>query len=128
MGEKKSDGQIRSEIQAMSNEVSSLLSSNNASRAIGVAIRDPPFETKDSSLKDEAYDVVSRVLEAISEAQIKDIVTGLELEDCDVLMKYVYREMDNQRNCSAMLKWHAFLVDRAGIGSVVRAMTDRKTV
>ena len=56
------------------------------------------------------------------------VLRSLDLEACDVLMKYVYKLMANQSNCALMLKLHAQLVEKAGLGSIVRVMTDRKQV
>ena len=73
-------------------------------------------------------ETVSRVFEVVPESQVNTIVDSLDLEACDVLMKFVYKEMERLRNTTAMLKWHASIVAKAGIGSVIRAMTDRKTI
>jgi hypothetical protein len=42
-------------------------------------------------------------------------------------MKYVFRGLAEAESCAALLKWHGALVDVAGLGCIVRAMTDRKT-
>ena len=68
------------------------------------------------------------VLSTISEAEIPVLLKGLDLEACDVLMKYVYKLMGKSSNCALMLKLHAQLVEKAGLGSIVRVMTDRKQV
>ncbi len=56
------------------------------------------------------------------------LLKNLDLETCDVLMKYVYKLMAKTSNCATMLKIHAQLVEKAGLGSIVRVMTDRKQV
>ena len=43
-------------------------------------------------------------------------------------MKYVYRALQEGAYCGPMLKWHAHVVEVAGLGPIVRAQTDRKTV
>jgi hypothetical protein len=68
------------------------------------------------------------VLGAISDSEISAIVLALDLEACDVLMKYIYRSMGKAVNCSVMLKLHNQLREKAGPGCIVRAMVDRKTV
>ena len=47
---------------------------------------------------------------------------------CDNLMKYVFRGLGEAKNCGAMLKWHGALTKTAGMGPIVRSMTDRKTI
>ena len=74
--------------------------------------------------------IIEKVLAAISDSEIPALVGGLSLEDCDTLMKYVYKLMQRPKtsNCASLLKIHASLVEKAGLGSIVRMMTDRKTV
>jgi len=45
----------------------------------------------------------------------------------DILMKYVFRGLAEADSCGVLLKWHGVLADVAGLGCIVRAMTDRKT-
>jgi len=47
---------------------------------------------------------------------------------CDNLMKYIYRGLEQARFSGVLLKWHAQVVATAGLGPIVRAMADRKTV
>ncbi|KAJ1414273.1 actin-related protein 2/3 complex subunit 5 [Ochromonadaceae sp. CCMP2298] len=68
------------------------------------------------------------VLSQVSESEIPALLKNLDLESCDVLMKYVYKLMGKSSNCAIMLKIHAQLVEKAGLGSIVRVMTDRKQV
>jgi len=42
-------------------------------------------------------------------------------------MKYVFRGLAEADACAVLLKWHGVLADVAGLGCIVRAMTDRKT-
>jgi actin related protein 2/3 complex subunit 5 len=72
--------------------------------------------------------VVDKVLSVISEGEISSLIQALDPEACDVLMKYVYRSMANASNCSLMLKLHNQLSEKAGLGCIVRAMAERKTV
>jgi hypothetical protein len=84
--------------------------------------------------------IVESVLSSITEAEIGTLLNGLDLEACDVLMKYVYRIMakvsnnadpaikNPSNNCAIILKIHAQLVEKAGLGSIVRVMTDRRQV
>ena len=80
------------------------------------------------SLQDRNIEVVKSVLSAIGDSSIDGLVDGLGPDACDVLMKYVYALLSQTWNSASMLKWHAKLVDKAGLGSVVRALVDRKTV
>lgn len=72
--------------------------------------------------------IVESVLSTIQESEISTLLKGLDLDACDVLMKYVYKMMARSSNCAIMLKLHAQLVEKAGLGSIVRVMVDRKQV
>jgi len=42
--------------------------------------------------------------------------------------RYVYKGLSTPENAPNFLKWHGYIVTRAGVGCIVRSMTDRKTV
>jgi len=41
-------------------------------------------------------------------------------------MKYIYRGLAEAESCGTLLKWHGVVVEVAGLGPIVRAMTDRR--
>ena len=67
-------------------------------------------------------------LNSISDSEMGTIINTLDTEACDVLMKYIYYFMEKGFNCSSMLKAHALLTEKSGLGPIVRTLTDRKTV
>jgi hypothetical protein len=68
------------------------------------------------------------VLTAITDGEFADTIADLDFDTCDVLMKYIYKFLEKSVNCAALLKFHAQVLEKAGPGSIVRVMTDRKTV
>lgn len=70
------------------------------------------------------------VISVISESEIPAMIKALDMDTCDVLMKYVYKLMSKPKASysAILLKIHAQLVEKAGLGSIVRVMTDRKQV
>jgi hypothetical protein len=64
----------------------------------------------------------------MSDAETAKVVSGLTLDACDQLMKCVYKLMARCKNSATMLKVHAQLVEKGGVGSIVRAITDRRQV
>ena len=73
--------------------------------------------------------VVMRAIVGAREDAISGIVERLSLEACDTLMRYVYKGLGTRAEASGtLLKWHARIVERAGVGSIVRVITDRRTV
>lgn len=72
--------------------------------------------------------VVMQALGAVKDSEIDGVVDALTPDLHDTLMKYVYRGLGQNQNPAALFKWHAQLVDKSGLGCIVRSMTDRKTV
>lgn len=65
----------------------------------------------------------------IDDKQIDATVDKMEQEPADILLKYVYRGLEEPTdNNASLFKWQAKILDKFGIGSVVRVLTDRKTV
>lgn len=74
--------------------------------------------------------VVFHAIAGVKDASIESVVSALNPDEMDVLMKYVYKglEGDCEPSSGSLFKWHAQLVDKSGLGCIVRSMTDRKTV
>jgi actin related protein 2/3 complex subunit 5 len=74
--------------------------------------------------------IVMEVLNSIKASDIPSLVESLDAEQQDVLMKYIYRGMSlpGSYNSGVLLNWHEKLTEVAGLGSIVRVFTDRKTV
>jgi actin related protein 2/3 complex subunit 5 len=70
------------------------------------------------------------VLSAIKSTDIATALKSLNVDQMDVLMKYVYKGMAGPEtyNPAILLQWHEKLVETAGLGCIVRVLTDRKTV
>jgi actin related protein 2/3 complex subunit 5 len=79
-------------------------------------------------LQDKSYQVVSKAIQACKDDEIKAIVAGLDSDSHDHLMKYIYKGLAFGDNSGSLLKWHAATHAQAGVGCIVRAITDRKTV
>ena len=79
-------------------------------------------------VQDVNYQIVSKAIAACKDDEIKTIVAGLDNSSCDNLMKYVYKGLGLADNSGQLLKWHAQLVQKAGLGSIMRSIADRKTV
>eukprot|EP01138_Halocafeteria_seosinensis_P006810 gb/GECG01006963.1/.p1 GENE.gb/GECG01006963.1/~~gb/GECG01006963.1/.p1 ORF type:complete len:127 (+),score=19.91 gb/GECG01006963.1/:1-381(+) len=109
-------------------EVQKAITAGNNNEAIRLALQDPPFQCKDEDIKQKyARDIVLRAFSAIRDEKIGQAVKELPESLCDTAMKYVYRFLQETTNCGSMLKWHAALTKKAGVGSIVRVMTDRRT-
>ncbi|KAG8825104.1 hypothetical protein FRC17_008842 [Serendipita sp. 399] len=72
------------------------------------------------------------ILNSTKPTDIPSIIKALPSEAQDTLMKYLYKAMAMPGyadvNSGALLTWHEKLTDAAGIGCIIRVMTDRRTV
>ena len=67
---------------------------------------------------------------SIKSAQMEEAVNTLDHELLDVLMKYIYRgfEFPSEGSSGHLLAWHEKVHAVAGVGCVVRVLTDKKRV
>eukprot|EP00944_MAST-04C_sp_MAST-4C-sp1_P002096 g2096.t1 len=135
MSQQKYDDKVLDEsrlknVEQRSEKVDQLLRQNQYVDALQTALENPPVGSKNEEIKKKNAAVVFRALAAIPERDndIKGIIDGLTIDAQDTLMKYIYRALGEAQSCGSMLKWHGALLEKAGIGAIVRTMVDRKTV
>jgi hypothetical protein len=98
--------------------------------AMRLALQDPPFASKEQAVKDASFSAFLRAAQACGsrEDQLADFLTSMSDADAaDVAMKYTLRGLKSPDNAALFLKLHGLLLERAGMGCLVRAMVDRKT-
>jgi len=71
---------------------------------------------------------VVNVLIAVKEADIQKHVDSLSPSDLDILMKYIYRGLEDGENSASLLKWHEAATKKGGLGCIVRALAERKAL
>lgn len=86
-----SEAQMAEDVRRRDGEVTALLAKKDKVRALQVALQSPPIGSKDSKVKDDNAAIVEKVINTLVDADIAPVVEGLDMEGCDVLMKYVYR-------------------------------------
>ena len=131
MTEEISEEQYASDLKAKQGSVKSLLTSHDKKGALEAALRKPPLASKEQGIKDSTTELVASVLNQVSENEIESVLAPLNNDLLDVLMKYLYRIMqdsDKGTNYGVILKMHDAIHSKAGIGSIVRTITERKTV
>lgn len=100
----------------------------NPVQALQLALGDPPYQTRTDSVKNASFDVVCKAMVGIKEADIAAAVGALSLDECDVLMKYLYRGLGpagkKNETYTILLKWHPVVLQRAGSGSIMRAISE----
>lgn len=71
-----------------------------------------------------------KVLLATKLSQIDEVITQLDVDMVDILMKYIYKgfEKSTEKKSSHLLMWHIKAYELGGAGSIIRVLTDRKRV
>jgi len=111
-------------------QLTSLLASGKAVEALQYVLQQAPAGSRSQPAKDAALAAVMRVLTAFRGADVEPAVKALTPEQTDLLMKYVYRgfEVPSEGSSGHLLAWHEKLHAAAGVGCIVRVLTDRKRV
>jgi hypothetical protein len=98
-------------------------------QALTLALENPPFASKNSALKDKNSVIIMKALTAVAqkEADVAAFLDSISADGADNLMKYIYKALAKPDQSGMLLKVHAQLVEKHGLGCIVRAITDRKT-
>jgi hypothetical protein len=82
------------------------------------ALSPPPLQEANAS-------VVAAAALALRESELGGAVASLSVDECELLLKYVYRALAKpSEKSAAWLKWHATLLERTGPGAIVRVITE----
>ena len=93
-------------------------------------LADPPLASKDAALKQANFELIMGALQACAakEAQMTLFLETLcDADAADYLMKVVYRGLRTPDSSALLLRLHAQLLEKAGMGCIVRAIVDRQT-
>ncbi|GAA5881580.1 hypothetical protein JCM16303_005495 [Sporobolomyces ruberrimus] len=128
--------QILSDTQQKDRQVRQLLQSGDVQNALKECLREgewPYGEDDDRDIKQAkgiALSLILSVLNSSRSTDIPNLISTLSPSEQVTLMKYLYKAMENLGDSSgnAVLGWHEKLVEVAGIGCIVRVMTDRRRV
>ncbi|KAG5356843.1 Actin-related protein 2/3 complex subunit 5 [Yarrowia sp. C11] len=120
------------EQQQVASEIRGAISRGEATAALPIALDFAPYGG-DDQVKDAHLKSVIEILSATKSAEIPAVVKGLNKEQQDVLIKYLYKAMGSPQGQSQgvgaiLLAWYEKTVDITGQGAVVRYMSDRRTV
>ncbi len=122
------DAQLLAEVDARATAVTSLLQKKNVAAAMAAALLNPPVLAKSDAIKEKNCETVMKVFSAMVEADATTVVAGLDADASEVLMKYTYKILGKSSDCATALRLQALLHEKIGPGSVMRVLTDRKTV
>lgn len=112
------------------NEVKKLIQAGKSADALKQLLSTAPLSSKNQVIKDKANELLLQLLLSVRASDIDKSLLGLEPDQLDVLMKYIYRgfETPNEGSSGHLLVWHEKVFALAGVGSIVRVLTDKKRV
>ncbi|KAI8093272.1 actin-related protein 2/3 complex subunit 5 [Halteromyces radiatus] len=122
--------QIESNAQVRSSDVRNLMTKGDLNSALIRSLEDPPYGRNVDNAKFSSTQTVVDLLNGFRATDIPDTIKNLSSDQRDVLMKYLYAGMAKPEvfNSSVLLTWHEKLTEVAGTGSIVRVMTDKRTL
>ncbi|KAI9225286.1 MAG: actin-related protein 2/3 complex subunit 5 [Piptocephalis tieghemiana] len=127
---KESPEEAASLAEARQVEVRNLLQRGEAASAVKRSLLDPPYGPDRELAKVTSCKAVLEALAKVKSTEIPGVIEQLNMDERDLLIKYLYRGWSSPKgvHCGTLLNWHEKLVEASGIGSIVRALTDRRTV
>jgi len=112
--------------------VRSFLARNDISGALTTILENAPYGPGVDEAKLITLQTLLTILNTTKSTEISGVIKGLQLDTQDTLMKYLYKGMGlpgwGDISGSVLLGWHEKLTEVAGVGCIVRAMTDRRIV
>ncbi|KAJ3426086.1 arp2/3 complex 16 kd subunit p16-arc [Anaeramoeba flamelloides] len=88
-------------------------------------LQDPPYEFEQQD-KQRAYEQVMICLSDTADNKLKDICSNLSTDQQDTLMRYLYKGLESCENSLKLLKWHGALSEVAGLGCIMRVLSEKR--
>jgi actin related protein 2/3 complex, subunit 5 len=85
------------------------------------------LNSENQEIKIKSAELVGNVLAAIVTNDEK-ILSSLTQDQQDLLMKYIYKGLESGTNSINLLKFHGKLLKIAGTGSIVRALSEKRSI
>ncbi|KAF8809811.1 arp2/3 complex 16 kDa subunit [Phlegmacium glaucopus] len=112
--------------------VRSCLARNDISGALMTILENAPYGPNVDEAKLITLQTLLTILNTTKSTEISGVIKVLSLDTQDTLMKYLYKGMAmpgwGDISGSVLLGWHEKLTEVAGVGCIVRTMTDRRIV
>ncbi|VDD74586.1 unnamed protein product [Mesocestoides corti] len=111
-------------------DVENLLNSGKYEDAVRMVLDNAPVNSKDMALKDAVLALILRGMSQLKSTQIDSFVGGLNQDQLDMLMKYIYRGFQNPTDIThaSLLLWHEKVYAKSKISSICRVLTDGRIV
>lgn len=118
------------DVEKTKTQIKSALQSGDTTRALCLALANPPYGSDDETKSAALMNVLS-ILTVTRAASIPQIVNDLDATERNVLVKYLYKAMSvpqGQSNSSILLTWLEYTLKETGHASIIKYITDRRTV
>ncbi|WVQ80745.1 hypothetical protein IAT38_002850 [Cryptococcus sp. DSM 104549] len=124
---------VLSDARSKSGEVRNAVSRGDIAGALSTILTDPPYGEGVDEAKDLTTASLLLILNSTRASDIPTVIKSLGPVQQDHLMAYLYKGMaalgqGTDVSGSVLLTWHEKLTEVAGVGCIVRVMTDRKTL
>ncbi|KAH9936908.1 arp2/3 complex subunit [Amylocystis lapponica] len=130
--EPRDPAQVLNDAKQKASVVRSALAKGDIVGALNTVLSDAPYGSNLDDAKNLTLQTLVSILNSTKAAEIAGVVKSLSPDDQDTLMKYLYKGMAlpgwGDVSGSVLLGWHEKLTEAAGVGCIVRAMTDRRLV
>ncbi|KAH6904430.1 arp2/3 complex 16 kDa subunit [Coprinopsis sp. MPI-PUGE-AT-0042] len=124
--------QVVEEAKARQVAVRSSLARSDIAGALNTVLESAPYGPNVEEAKDITLQTLLTILNSTKSTEIPLVIKGLSPDVQDTLMKYLYKGMAmpgwGDISGSVLLGWHEKLTEVAGVGCIVRTMTDRRIV
>jgi len=124
--------QVLDEARQRQAAVRSSLAKSDVSGALSVILDNAPYGPNVDEAKVLTLQTLLTILNTTKATEITGVIKSLSQDSQDTLMKYLYKGMAmpgwGDISGSVLLGWHEKLTEVAGVGCIVRTMTDRRTV
>lgn len=107
-------------------DVSSLIQACRYSEALKLVIKHSMNVERKHPLRNQVAELMLRVILNVKSSEIEAIVNTLDLDEIDVLMRYIYYGFEHpvEGSSAYLLTWHDKACNRGGVGSIVRVLTE----
>ncbi|WVR07103.1 hypothetical protein IAU60_004142 [Kwoniella sp. DSM 27419] len=124
---------VLGDAQSKSSEVRNLVSKGDIAGALNTILTEPPYGEGVDEAKSLTTASLLLILNSTRASEIPGIIKSLGQDQQDHLMAYLYKGMaaigqGSDVSGSVLLNWHEKLTEVAGVGCIVRVMTDRRTL
>jgi actin related protein 2/3 complex subunit 5 len=107
------------ELEEREKRADAALRAGKAADAVKITLESPPFASKNAALKERSVASVLKALVVLGQkdADVAPFIESLDGDQADILMKFIYAGLKKADNSGLLLKVHAQLTEKRGLGA-----------